>query len=53
MRRPTRFQLLGLLRDADVVLKELDACDDPNCQEPNCLKVRQRIAAALEAEYSR
>ena len=37
--------LRELLADADHALAELGACDIPDCDEPNCLKVRQRIAA--------
>jgi hypothetical protein len=37
--------LRELLADADHALAELGACDIPDCDDPNCLKVRQRIAA--------
>jgi hypothetical protein len=29
-------------------LRDLGACDDPNCAEPNCLKVLGRFAALGE-----
>lgn len=36
-----------LLSDAQTALHDLGACDDPECDEPNCLRVLQRIRQAL------
>jgi hypothetical protein len=36
-----------LLRDADTALRDLGACAAPDCEEPNCLRIRQRIEQHL------
>ncbi len=43
----TIAHLRELLRDADEALRDLGACNDSDCEEPNCLHVRQRIAALV------
>ena len=37
----------ALLKDADLALEDLGACNDEDCTEANCLKVRQRIKSFL------
>jgi ribosomal protein L37AE/L43A len=41
-------RLRELLIDAQTALRDLGACDDPGCDEPNCLHVLPMIKQALE-----
>ena len=40
--------MIELLSDALMALWDLGACDDPECDEPNCLHVASRIRQILE-----
>jgi len=40
--------MIELLSDALMALLDLGACDDPECDEPNCLHVASRIQKLLE-----
>ena len=40
--------MIELLSDALMALRDLGACDDPECDEPNCLHVASRIQKLLE-----
>ena len=39
----TLDEAIALLKDANICLEDLGACNAENCNEPNCLKIRQRI----------
>jgi hypothetical protein len=41
---------VGLLTDAAAALRDLGACADADCAEPNCLRVLQRIETYLMSE---
>lgn len=40
-------EVIALLADAEVALRDLHACADENCTEPNCLHVLPRVRALL------
>ena len=42
--------MIELLSDALMALRDLGACDDPECDEPGCLHVLPRIQKALKEE---
>ena len=43
--------LRSLLEDADEALRRLDACNNPECIDFSCPRVRQRIADALSRDW--
>ncbi len=48
--RAHNAQLLAALKDAQLALVDLGACDDPDCQDYACAHTLVRVDAAIAAE---
>lgn len=45
--REMRAEMSALARLIEPQLGSLGLCNDPNCREPNCARIRPRLAALL------
>lgn len=46
--RALNAQLLEALKKAEMALRDLGACDDPNCDVPNCVRALPSVCAAID-----